>query len=79
MRALARLCYGVVRPVVRPAMWRIRGFMLADILPQMQVIGHQFTEIKGPAVSTHSRGRLKLRDRRHSRCRKWPQRSTGSC
>jgi uncharacterized protein (DUF3084 family) len=33
-------------------MWRIRGFMLADILPQMQVIGHQFTEIKGELRAT---------------------------
>lgn len=30
LRRLARLCYFVVRPVVRPAAWRLRSFLLRD-------------------------------------------------
>lgn len=35
LRRLARLAYGVVRPVVRPMAWRLRGFMMADLITRL--------------------------------------------
>jgi hypothetical protein len=41
--SLLRLPYAAIRPIVRPIAWRLRGFLLLPVLPQLSLIRLQLT------------------------------------
>ncbi len=60
VRWFIKIAYLCVRPVLRPVAWRTRGFMLNDVLPQLEQLRASQTELGRNLASVANRQALSL-------------------
>jgi glycosyltransferase involved in cell wall biosynthesis len=55
-RAMLARCYRLLRPLLRPLAWRMRGFLLQDVIPRLAALQHGQAELAQGITALATRG-----------------------